>query len=298
VDAGHAALERLLGRALAFDRFFGDDGDLDPIRSRSWVAVRNDVFASRTRDPAYTFSLRASLRLPGLERWLRDRLRIVVDGVSAEPDPLVPDDEPPPPGEPRLGQDAAALLRYAFVDRLGFEVAASAGVLLRAPPDAVVRVRARRAFAAGDLFLGRLALVPFWRTDLGPGATASADLQRALGTFALVRLGGSATGNEEEWSRGLQWSTEVALLRSLGGGAAASLAWSVAGVTRPLARAESHRVYLRARRTFLRPWIFVEAEPQLLWPLSEPDVRMPVPGLLVRLELQVQANGNSGREPP
>jgi hypothetical protein len=293
VDAGHAALERLLGKVLALDRFFGTDGDLDPLRRRSWVALRNDLHLTQAYDPDYVVSLRANLRFPGAERWLRDRLRIVVEGVSADEDVPVPDGEPPPAvGEPpRLGQDAAALLRYAFVDRLGFEVGASAGVLLRIPPDAVVRLRARYALAAGGLFLARLALVPFWRTDLGLGATASGDLQREIGRASLIRLGGSATVNQEEEARGVQWSSELALLRSLGSSAAISLAYGTRGVTRPLPRVESHRAYFRARTALLRPWVFVEVEPEAVWPMTDPEVHRPVLGVILRLELQIHGDG-------
>ncbi|HSN89628.1 MAG TPA: hypothetical protein VLS93_00235 [Anaeromyxobacteraceae bacterium] len=291
IDAGHAALERLLDRVLALDRFFAEDGDLDPQRRRSWVAWRNQVRLTSAHDPEVRTALRASLRFPGLERWLHDRLRVVVEGVSSDAETLLPDGQPPPPGEPRLGQDAAALLRYAFIDRLGLELGASAGVLLRLPPDAVVRLRARWAVPAGDLFLVRLALVPFWRSDLRLGATASADVQRELGRAALARLGGSATANQEERARGLQWSAELALLRSLGPGSAASLGYGVGGVTRPRARVESHRVYLRARRSLLRPWLFAEVEPEAVWPLTDPAVRRPVLGVYLRLEMQVHGDG-------
>jgi len=293
MDAGHDALERLFGKVLALDRFFGDDGLLDPLRRGSWVALRNDLRLTGAYGVQDTVSLRAKLRLPGMDKWLRDRVHVLLESASADtPDEIVPDAAPTAPVEPaRLDQDASALLRYAFIEKLGFDLGASAGVMLRIPVDAVVRLRARYALDVGGVFLARIALVPFWRTDLGLGAIVSADLQRELGGSALARIGGSATANEQEESRGVQWASEVGVVQPLGPTSAYSLAYGARGVTRPVPRIEAHRAYFRVRTGFLRRWLFAELEPEAVWPMTDPEIRKPVWGFILRIEIQLQSDG-------
>ncbi|ACG73208.1 conserved hypothetical protein [Anaeromyxobacter sp. K] len=293
LDVGHAFLEeRLFAPVLVLDRFFSDERDLEAERARSFLRVRNALRVHQRGTPAYALDVRASLRLPGLNRRL-ERLRLVIVGQAED---VVNGFYPELTGATPLGPNqqgaANAELRYGAWDGLYSHVDLGAGLLLELPVGAFGRVRYRASVPLGRWFLGRMALAGFWRTDTRLGTSLDASVERPLGSIALLRLAG--TSRLTQRSRGVEWGSELAGLRALGPRTAVSLAASVEGATDAPADVDRYRVYARLRRDLYRRWIFYELEPEVAWPWeAERGGRFREYAITFRLEVQLQ-----GSEPP
>lgn len=289
LDVSHAFLERtLLAPALAFDRFFSDERDLEAERGRSFLRWRNEVRLDEDDpSPAFTTGVRANLRFPGVNRRLR-RLRVVIAGETRDAwSALFPGEEDRPVAagveEPPLGR-ADAGLRLDLLDTVLAHVDLGGGVLVDLPPGGYGRVRVRWAIPIPRVLLSRWAVTGFWRTDVRFGATGALELERPLGRRLSARLSGGATINEE--SPGFEWGSEAALLASLGSRSALLLAGGPAGATRGEIEIERWRVYARIRSDVYRKWFFVEAEPEVAWPWTPERGRHSVFALTFRLEVQ------------
>jgi hypothetical protein len=293
VDVGHAFLEqRIFAPVVRFDRFFSDERDLEAERSRSFLRFRNEIRFTDEGEAVYAANVRADLRLPGLNRWL-ERLRLVIAGKTEDTvDALFPDS----PGAPLREQigSADAEVRFDAFRTLLAHMDLGAGVLLELPPGVFGRVRFRAAVPAGRLFLTRFATTGFWRTDTLFGTSGAVSFERPLGMRALARLGSSAELTQR--SRGVEWGSELAVLRSFGRRSAVSLAAGLQGAERAPVAVDRYRVFARLRRDFFRHWIFLELEPEAGWPWNPVEGRHRVLAFTVRVELQFQ--GNESPEPP
>jgi len=317
VDAGHAFVEqRIFAPVLRLDRFFSDERDIEAERSRSFLRWRSEVRLSQdTVGPAFTTGVRATLRLPGLNKQLR-RLRLVIAGETRDAlgtlFPRQPGQTGGAPGDVATDDDelgsADAGLRFQLWETLASHADLGGGVLLRLPPGVFGRVRFRWAIPVRKLFLTRTVVTGFWRTDTHFGTLTAVDLERPLGPALVARLSGSGTITEE--SRGVEWISEVALLAALDLRTAAQIAAAVNGVTDPLVVAQDlqtgaarrappvdrYRFYTRFRRDVYRRWLFVEIEPEVAWPWSLEKGRHAAWGLSLRLEVQFQ--GKEAPPPP
>jgi hypothetical protein len=282
IDSGHSFLEeKLFLPVVGFDRFFSDETDLDPERARSFLQWRNDLrFEERRGMPLYTVGVRANLRMPGLNAWLK-RIRLVIagetrDAVSA----LFPD----------AGEDADALgdgnaeVRVGLWDGIVSHADVGAGLLFELPPGAFTRLRLRWAFPVRDLFLTRFATSGFWRTDTRLGTSADLHLERPLRQGAVARLSSQATLTQV--SNGLEWVSEAAVIVGLGRRSAASVQAGLRGATGDVRDVERYRVSTRLRRAFLRRWLYFELEPEVYWPWTPERGRHATWAVTTRLEVQ------------
>jgi hypothetical protein len=313
IDVGHSFVEqRIFAPILRLDRFFSDERDFEAERSQSFLRWRSEVRVTEddTR-PAFTTGVRATLRLPGLNKHLR-KLRVVIAGETRDavrtlfprgpqtPQDLEGDDEDIGTGD--------AGLRFYILDTVLSHADLGAGILARLPPGAYGRLRFRTAIPVKRLFLTRTVLTGFWRTDVHFGTSAGLELERLIRTHLVARLAGSGTLTQE--SRGVEWISELALIAYLGQRLGAVAAVAVNGVTRPAVAArdplgapiryspslDRFRVYTRLRRDLYRRWFFVELEPELAWPWTLERGRHPAWGLTLRVEVQFQ--GEEAPPPP
>lgn len=313
VDVGHSFVERYVFTPVTwFDRFFSDERELEPDRPRSFLRWRNEVFLrEREPRPAFTTSVRATLRLPALNRQLR-RLRIVIAGQTRDTvEALSPTEPAPPSAEPAAGDEAVgegdAGLRFYLWDSFLSHASLGGGVLLGLPPGYYGRIRFRGAVPVGGLFLARGAVVGFWRTDVGFGSSLSLELERPVVRMIFARLSGGGTVTEE--SPGVEWTSELALLAQLSPRSGAQLGFAATGATDAEAIAPDPatglprawpvpvlgrtRVYARYRRDVFRRWLFAEVEPEVAWPWTPELGRHSAWGIALRLEVQFH-----GRDPP
>lgn len=296
IDVGHAFVEhRLFAPVLRLDRFFSDERELEAVRARSFVRFRNNLRVPDDGDPFYTLDVSANLRFPGLNRRL-ERLRLVIAGQTEEAvNALLPEGSGASLRAREIGR-ADAGLRYGAWEGLHSSVDLGAGVLLRLPPGAFGRVRYRASVPVRRLVLLRSSTSVFWRTDTRFGASLDLGLERPLGPASLVRLGGSSALTER--SRGVEWSSELALLRALTRRSAISLSGGLEGAQRAPVSVDRYRILARYRRNLLRQWIYVELEPEIAWPWSADRGRHRELALTFRLEVQFHGNEAPVPAPP
>jgi hypothetical protein len=286
LDATHSFVGSVFGTVLKFDRFFADETELDLERARSFLRWRNDVRYGEDTQLTYLTSLRADLKLPGLNRFLR-RMRLVVSG---ETDDTLSTLFPEGTGEGGAAVAAGdvgradAELRYGIVDTLRTHVSLGGGVLLQLPPGVRGRARLRHAFPVSGSVLVRLGSTAFWDSLNGFGDTMQADFERRFGANTLVRWQNGATISEI--TRGWEWNTGAAVLQRLGLRTAVAAGGGVIGWTEPFPEVTRRRLFLRFRRDVFRRWLFYELEPEVLWPVVDGKTQPSVLGVIARLEIQ------------
>jgi hypothetical protein len=59
-------------------------------------------------------------------------------------------------------------------------------------------------------------------------------------------------------------------------------------VNRPSRVAQNYRVGTRYRRNFHRPWLFLELEPEITWPLDENNTRRSIKAFTFLIEVQFE----------
>jgi hypothetical protein len=336
LDVSHAFIEeRVFAPILRFDRFFSDEREIEAERARSFLRWRSEIrFVEGGSQPILTTGVRATLRLPGLNKRLR-RLRIVIAGETRDAVSTLFPREPTeegPSAEPTVDDDDVsqgdAGLRFFLWDTVVSHADLGGGVLVELPPGAYGRLRFRWAIPVSSLFLTRTAVTGFLRTDVGFGTSVAAEIERPLTPRLAVRLGGAGTLSEE--SAGVEWSGELAVLAAFGERSGAQVGVAVNGATGPLPLegttvippdVDRYRVYTRLRRDFYRHWLFLEVEPELAWrwdaerrrhfalapggggvggvasPWETERRRHPVWGIALRLEVQFHGNEAPPRPP-
>jgi hypothetical protein len=143
------------------------------------------------------------------------------------------------------------------------------------------------------LFQVRTSTAGFWQTTTGWGARQDVDLERPIGQALLLRLATNATLTQK--SRGLEWLSELSLLRTFGTRSAISLTGSAAGAGDAGPVVERYRLATRLRWEAYRSWIFLELEPEGTWTRPPGGGRQRVLALIFRIELQFQ--DGAGRSP-
>lgn len=266
-DRTHDFLERSFYRQVVwFDDFFGrvETEDLRPPDYR--VRWQNAFRVAGNGRSTFRTSVRANLRLPRIS----ERLHLVFSGENEqETAPGLPEDAGNPGFDRTLRRNARLVnteLRYNFLRDPGLTFFLGAGVRLRIPPEAFVRARFLYEHRLGNLALLRFGETPFWKDRDGIGETTEVSLERQIGPKMLLLWGNSGTISQR--SRGLEWGSELSLLRQLAPDRAVTLAGGAFGTTRPSAVVETWRVYARYRSTILREWLFYELEPEVFWPRS------------------------------
>ena len=315
IDTGHAFIERnLFYVILHLDRFFADERDLDPERSRSFLRWRSAVRGAEDHGQlTVTTGVRATIALPALDQRLR-RLRLVLAGATREkvdaPSRPAGTGAPLPAAEDEAIGPGDAGLRYFVWDSVATKLDFGAGALLEWPLGVYSRLRFRWVVPIGRVLLLRWVASGFWRSDLGFGTDAQLELSRPIARWLVVRA--SAAGMRAEKSHGVEWSAELALLAVLTqrvaiqtavelNGATNAIAYATDPVTalpRALRAAEVERVrlYTRFRRDFYRRWLFLEVEPEIAWPWDPVRGRYSAWGGTIRVEVQVR--GKEREVPP
>lgn len=301
LDVGHAFIEhRLFAPVLRVDRFFSDERDLEPERARSFIRWRQELRLEQHRStPAYSITVGANLKFPGLNQQLR-RLQVEVTGQTRDAfTALFPGDHTSPGEVPTSDSafgTADAGLGYRLFETVASGVAThgdlGAGVILRLPPGGYGRARLRFAESLRGRFLTRQAVSGFWRTDTRLGTSASGEVERPLAFSTLARLAGSTTLTQR--SRGVEWGTDLSLAGTLKAHIGAQLGFGVSGATRAPVDVDVYRFYLRLRRDFYRKWIFLELDPEYGWPWDAVQGRRGTWAVLLRLEVQFQGNEAPG----
>lgn len=250
--------EQLCAPAVWFDGFFGDPRSLEENPINSFIRVRSALGWDETKGMSGGVQIRANLVLPQLS----ERVRLLIsrdEDVSGD-------------GLSGLGADD--------VDertRLGLRLILGEGTRGFTDVDATVRVqsgslnpqlatRYRLLVPMGSQALFRGTQTAFWERLDGFGTQSRVDLEWAPRPDRLIRW--TSRGTFSEASDGVDWRTVLIAYQQLDRRTALRADVGAFGWTRPTFEAEEWFVSMRLRRQFLRPWLFVEFQPERAWPLD------------------------------
>lgn len=297
IDEKHAGIERsILDRVIRFDNFFGNI-KTETIRHPDYlIRWQNSLRVEEGSHFKYRTNVRAGFTLPKISQ----RLRLVITGENeAEPSAAKLPEDPGNPGFDRTLPNTRLVnteLRYEMYRVPSFDVFFGAGVRVKYPLESFARTRAQYTHKLGDVTLLRVGETLFWKNTEKFGETTEVELARQLNPKTLLRWSNAGTWAQE--SQGLEWGTELSLLRELSPKSAVTLSGGLFGVTRPAAVVQTYRILTRYRRNFLRTWLFYELEPEISWP-RQPDGSFPrTHAFTVRLEVVFAGKDVMPPDPP
>lgn len=297
LERTHLRLERgIFERVIRLDNFFGNvktEGLQPPDYQLRW---RNSLRVEEGGHVKYRTTVHGSFILPKISK----RVRLTISGET-EPEPFtskLPED----PGYPGFDRTLANTrvvnteLRYGVIRTPSTEVFLGAGVRVKYPLESFVRSRGQYFLRIGEANLLRFAETLFWKNTDGFGETTEIDFARKLGRKAVLRWANSGTVTEE--GPGMEFATELSLLRELSPRSAITFGGGLAGHTRPDAVVDTYRVFTRYRRNFLRPWLFYELEPEITWPRDDAGAYTSTYAFTFRVEVVFQGTAAMGEKKP
>ncbi|HEX9191160.1 MAG TPA: hypothetical protein VF847_03615, partial [Candidatus Deferrimicrobiaceae bacterium] len=145
------------------------------------------------------------------------------------------------------------------------------------------RARFQYAQPLGRDTVGRFTTTGAYHAREQFGVSGQLDLERRLSPETMLLWANSAS--LAEGSNGWAWGTELSLRHALSEKSSVKVGGSMRGDTRPEFEVQNYRVYTGYRRNVLRPWLFLELEPDVNWPLRSDGTRDPVYGATLRVEL-------------
>lgn len=265
MDVAHARMERgILAQTVRFDTFFGEAKGEPRREERYELRWRNSLRVERGGNLKFGSGARASFVLSRIS----ERLRLFIAGED-EPTPTT-QTLPKDPGNPGFDRTtptthfANTELRYELIRKPALNLFLGAGVRIALPFEAFVRSRFQYTHNLSDIALMRFAETFFLKnTDL-LGETSEISFERLLARGTILRWASAATASQE--ISGVEWGSELSLLRELSPKSAITLTGGVYGNTTTAGLADNFRLFALYRRNFLRPWLFYELEPEISWP--------------------------------
>jgi hypothetical protein len=285
VDVAHDLLEQdILAMVTRLDNFFGSV-QTENLRKTSYeFRWRNGIRIDEGGRIKPDINVRANIVLPKTS----EKLRLLISGENQleTPSPALPSD-PGNPGFDRAARPSAKIVntefRYSLLSAPDQDLFLGAGVKVALPLEPFVRSRYQFVHAISDLFLIRLGETVFIKHGVGVGETTEAALERFINKKTLLRLSNSATLSQE--FRGLEWGSELSLIRELSAKSAITFTGGVYGNSSPDTVATNYRLLTSYRQSFLRDWLFYEVEPELSWPREPGGVYAPKYAVTFRLEV-------------
>jgi hypothetical protein len=265
VDNAHERLEQdILGQVIRFDNFFGNPKSEDERKTGYQLRLRNSVRVEQGGALKFGASLRANFALSKIS----DRLHLSISGEN-EPEPFAPSlpEDPGNPGFDRPAQTAKIInteLRYGFYQTSLTDIFLGAGFSLVIPPEAFVRSRFQHAHHINDVTLVSVGETLFVNNIVGIGETTETSVERLLDPKNILRW--ASTGTISHKIKGVEWGTELSLVRELSSKSAITVTGGTYGNTSLDDVINNYRLFARYRRNFLRSWLFYEVTPEVSWP--------------------------------
>jgi hypothetical protein len=287
VDETHAGLERnILEQVIRLDSFFGNFKTGNQPKAEYQLRWRNSLRVEQGGQVKAGATLRANLRLSRIN----ERLRLVVSGEN-EPVPFsssLPED-PGSPGYDRSSPTtrmANTELRYDLVQTPSMYIFLGAGVRFSIPPEPFLRSRFQYSYKIGDASLVRVSETLFVKKYDVLGETTELNLERLLDRITLLRWANTGTLSSE--IKGMEWGSELSLIRELSPSSGITLTAGAYGNTAVNDWVDSYRILSRYRQSFLRSWLFYELEPEVSWPRRGDGNFTSTYAFTVRLEIVFQ----------
>lgn len=265
VDATHAVFERnILEQVIRLDSFFGNVKTEHHLKSEYQLRWRNSLRIEQDGGIKPGTSLWANLQLSRIN----ERLHLVVSGEN-EPEPFsstLPQD----PGNPGFDRNSQSMrvvnteLRYGVIQTPSLDIFLGAGVRLIVPPEAFIRGRFQHTYKLSDVSLLRYSETLFVKKFDVFGETSEICLERLINQKTLLRWANTGTLSYE--FTGMEWGSELSLIRELTPRSGITLTGGVYGNSSNVDTVGNYRILARYRRNFLRSWLFYELEPEFSWP--------------------------------
>jgi hypothetical protein len=265
VDETHDKFEQdILDQVIRFDNFFGNVKNESQQKAEYQLRWRNSLRVEQGGQIKPGTALWASFKLSRIN----ERLHLVFFGEN-EPEPFsssLPED----PGNPGFDRNSQSMhvvnteLRYSLVQTPTLDIFLGAGVRLIIPPEAFVRGRIQYLYKLSDVSLLRCTETLFVKNFNVFGETAEVDLERTLNPKTLLRWANIGTLSYE--IKGMEWGSELSLIRELSPRSGITVTGGVYGNTSINDGVGNYRILARYRRNFLRSWLFYELEPEISWP--------------------------------
>jgi hypothetical protein len=297
IEDQRAAVARRLGSLVdAFDRFFGDERQLDVESPSTRLRLRSFVTAAEDRDVASGVAAAVSVRLPRLQRWLGNaRLVLATDEAAATPGasppgggsvPIAPPAPPARTAEAIPGTRGRADLRFDLLRQDSLVLDTGIGFTFTWPvvPYARVRGHLRLGLGAGLVLRATQNLfVELW--GRGPGTTTDLVVDRFFG--ATVRLRWEGHGLYFRTTRGIEWNSLVAAEWRVHPRTGLGVGVGGNGFGTPEPALDVWRTWVSARQDLWGGWVFAELEPELAWPRLAGQPRGQVMAVTLRLEVVI-----------
>jgi hypothetical protein len=132
----------------------------------------------------------------------------------------------------------------------------------------VGRVRYRQAKQFTESSFGRFTQIGFWEAEEGFGATTRVDWEWYRDYDKQLRLSTQGTWSEE-LSNGFDWRYSATGFRQLDPKTAIRTELGAFGWSDPSWETDEYFVNFRYRRSFLRPWLYYELQPEYAWMLDD-----------------------------
>jgi hypothetical protein len=258
MDRTHSYLNQLLCEPAAwFDGFFGDPRAFEETPVGTFFRLRTEVLWDETDDVRVRARLMANVSLPRVS----DRLRLLVfrdEDLRGEFD----EDSRVDRSDRRTRLGLRYLARERSRSRFDVDATLRANFNSLNP---VVRARYRSTRLLSDSTLGRYTQTAFWEGDEGFGSSTRLDWEWIVDRRTQLRWSGQGTFSES--SDGVDWGSSLVAYRQLDRRSAIRSEVGVSGATRrPNFVTDEYFVNFRYRRSFLRPWLFYELQPERAWP--------------------------------
>jgi hypothetical protein len=293
VDKYHSYLLGTVNQpAVWFDNFFGDPRTEDEELPKSFVRLR--ISARYTEGEGFKFPvrIRANIKMPRASR----KLRLIIIGENE--DELLTarygDDSTNVTGEGRDEKKSSVGLRYTLYKTLRSKLNFGGGTSNLSPFEYYGRVSYRRLLHIGRNNIIGFKQSGFWNSIDGLGETSRLDLEKTLTHEITGRLSLSGTYYDNDpdsaTNNGLNWGVEISFFKHLTAKTAAAFDLGTCGVTRPTSKITDYRIAGRIRTNTLRPWLFLEIEPEVTFPLDEiTGERHAVGAITILMEIQFAA---------
>ena len=264
LDRVHAMVqEKTCEPAVWFDSFFGEDHVLLDLRPGTFIKWRNSATLTEGLKVAYAADFSISFDLPRWERTLR-HARLYIESKS-EVDKFAT--QRGKPIQPGVRQPIFGVRIDPYIRSLALLVSIDSGVKINIHPNAFIRMRYQYSKAFGEVYLIRFSEIAMWRAVEHFSNTLQLDLERNINTFTLVRWGNNISYIDD--TPGVKWNTGISYFTLLTRKGAISFDTSMWGVNDPEWAIENYRIGSLYRLNFYRPWLFLEIEPEVTWPVNE-----------------------------
>lgn len=294
----HDRIEKnILDQAIRLDNFFGNPATENLKKTEYELRWKNSFRIKDNGDFSYGSSFRANVVLSRINERLR--LSFYGDNEATESSQILPED-PGNPGFDRTATRDSRLvnteLRYQFIRSPLTDFFIGTGVRVRLPFEAFIRSRYAHIYRLSDMLFFRVAETVFLTNLDDLGETTEISFNRQLNQKTLLRLANSATLSQE--IDGMEWGSELSLLRELSPKSAITVAAGVHGNTHIAWDVGRYEVFTRYRRNFLRKWLFLELEPEISWPRDDNGDYSPDYSFIFRLEILFKGRAAGNGEKP